>query len=370
MKRRRGFQSAGIVVVIGLWATGQAANAETLAEYRDLVAQCQRLLEEPDAEESGKDALRARLARVRRVTYPGGASVPVDTRPLLATLDNSPNADSAGRQLSALRALLLSSEAIPPSGDARDQARRLLAEKEFDALRRSAKSAKSSVPSWWTAFTRWLRRTAERFSEWLRKMTRGPRGTRSPNTGVVEGFVKFLQFLLYFLLGVAALVALYLLARTANARGWLSGLRRKRRRTDPSDLALDLTGEGIDDPLGAARALAARSAYREAIRMAYIASLRRLRDDGFLVLEPNKTNWEYQRELRNRSAAASNTLLPATRLFDRLWYGRRTGTAEEFEAVVRVHDALGTLPPATNAQSADPDGADEADRSVVGGGAP
>ena len=43
-----------------------------------------------------------------------------------------------------------------------------------------------------------------------------------------------------------------------------------------------------------------------ALRLAYIASLRRLEAAGLLVLEKDKTNWEYQRGLRSRSPAANS----------------------------------------------------------------
>jgi len=46
--------------------------------------------------------------------------------------------------------------------------------------------------------------------------------------------------------------------------------------------------------------------------------------------------------LRSRSRTLSATLLPGTRLFDRVWYGRREATAEEFESLIRLHDALPT----------------------------
>ena len=239
-----------------------------------------------------------------------------------------------------MEGLLTSSGPTGAKGDPRAQADQVLAGKEFAGLRKPQKETKSVVPNWWVRFTKWGREMAERFAQWLDKLFRNRRAPNAPNLTGVKAFVKFLQFLLYFVLAVTGIVAIYLLARTAVARGWLKNLRKRKRET-ASDLQVDLSGDGIVDPLGNARALAAKGAYRDAVRMAYIASLRRLRENGLLVLEPNKTNWEYQRELRRRSRPAFDTLLPATQMFDRLWYGRHPGTAEEFGEAVRVHDALG-----------------------------
>jgi hypothetical protein len=222
------------------------------------------------------------------------------------------------------------------------QAEKILSGKEFAPLRQPVIPSPSVVPGWWVRFSKWAKATAERFAEWLNDLLRDRESPSTPNVNSVRALVRFLQFLLYFVLGVAAVVALYLLGRAAAGRGWLAALRKRRRRGD-SDLDLDLSGDGIADPLGSARALAAQGAYREAIRMAYIASLRRLQENGLLVLEPNKTNWEYQRDLRGRSPAGADTLIPATRLFDRVWYGRRAGTEEEFSEAVRVHDNLGQI---------------------------
>ena len=327
--------AATIVLVL---ASGQLAQAATLEEYRSLIADCRRAVGQPHTPLAQMSALRSRLAAVKTVTYNNGASVAIDTTISQKALDQLQR--SAARYFGTLEGLLTSSGPTGAKGDPRAQADQVLAGKEFAGLRKPQKETKSVVPNWWVRFTKWGREMAERFAQWLDKLFRNRRAPNAPNLTGVKAFVKFLQFLLYFVLAVAGIVAIYLLARTASARGWLKNLRKRKRET-ASDLQVDLSGDGIVDPLGNARALAAKGAYRDAVRMAYIASLRRLRENGLLVLEPNKTNWEYQRELRRRSRPAFDTLLPATQMFDRLWYGRHPGTAEEFGEAVRVHDALG-----------------------------
>ena len=321
-----------------LLASGQTAQATTVEEYRSLIVDCRRAVEQGHPSPAQITDLRSRLSTVKSVTDENGVSIPVDTTIAQEAL-SLPKERSAAPYFATLEGLVTSSGTRGIKGDPRTQADQILSGKEFAALRKPQKETKSVVPNWWVRFTKWGRETAERFAQWLDKLFRNQHAPKTPNMGVVTAFVKFLQFLLYFVLAVGGIVAIYLLARTASARGWLRNLRKRKRET-ASDLEVDLSGDGIVDPLGNARALAAKGAYRDAVRMAYIASLRLLRENGLLVLEPNKTNWEYQRELRQRSRTAFDTLLPATQLFDRLWYGRHTGTAEEFADAVRVHDAL------------------------------
>lgn len=320
------------------------AQATTLEEYRSLVVDCRRVAEKKKPADAEITRLRARLLAVTTVTYPGGGTVTVNTRPLVAALRRYQGSDSTSERFATLENLLTAAErGQPQKGDPRRLADQVLSDKEFNELRNTIKPAKDLVPNWWVRFSNWSRETLERLSQWLNNLFRDRRTPNAPDLTGVRAFVRFLQFVLYFALAAAALVVVYLFARIVISRGWFSGLRRRRKRGGDPELPLDLSGDGIPDPLGAARALAAQGAYREAVRMAYIASLRRLQENGLLVLESNKTNWEYQRDIRRRSRAASDTLLSATRLFDRVWYGRRPASAEEFAEAVRVHDALQNL---------------------------
>ena len=99
---------------------------------------------------------------------------------------------------------------------------------------------------------------------------------------------------------------------------------KKTKKSGALGTGLDLDDLGIADPLAHARALAEQSDFREAVRYVYIASLRKLAGSGLVTLQENRTNWEYQRSLRSRSATVYDTLLPGTRLFDRIWYVGKT----------------------------------------------
>ncbi len=344
---------AAVMLVFGLGGTN-FAHAATLDEYRSLVTECRRTVESRNLSKARIQNLSRRLSAIETVTYPGGTSVKIDTRRLIAALNRSPFDPSIRQQIKTHEALLTASSSGGAKEDPRVQAKTVLSASEFSELRKPPKGIRTAVPNWWTRFTRWFKETAENFSDWLKNLLRNRQRPAAPDSAGVQAFVRFLQFLLWFIVAVAALVGLYLLARAAAARGWLDVLRNRRRRGGISDADLDLSGDGIADPLVAARELAARGAYRDAVRMAYIASLRRLQENGLLVLEPNKTNWEYQRDLSKRSRSASDILIPATRLFDRVWYGRRMGTAAEFSEAVRVHDALAEIaaPSASETQEA------------------
>ncbi|MBC7805532.1 MAG: DUF4129 domain-containing protein, partial [Akkermansiaceae bacterium] len=146
---------------------------------------------------------------------------------------------------------------------------------------------------------------------------------------------------LYFLATVAAVVGVYFLSRYLfDVYDVRTG--RKRRSSGLLGGDLDLSEEGITDPLGTARERAGKGDYRSAIRLTYIAALWKLGEGGILTLEKNRTNWEYQRALRKQSPPLHDDLLPATRLFDRVWYGKQPGTEREFEMVSAIYDKLPT----------------------------
>ena len=98
----------------------------------------------------------------------------------------------------------------------------------------------------------------------------------------------------------------------------------------------------VNDALGNYDAGVAESEgnLREAVRLVYIATLRTLRERGWIALEANRTNWEYQRLLSRRSSDLATLLRPATATFDRVWYGGREATSEDLLAVRESYRAL------------------------------
>jgi hypothetical protein len=274
-----------------------------------------------------------------------GQTVYVDTVPLSSALDAASPDDltAAGRRIRTLEWLITpgSTGRSLPGGDPAVEARGILAAQEFVAARPHT-AENDQAPGWWLAVKRDYERLSDDVSRWLHGIDnhgKPPASAPLPFSSVVAGVV---EFVLEFAAVTAALVAIGLLARTAQERGGLAHLFRPGRSARKPSPA-DLSAEGFIDPLAAAHELAAVGNFRSAVRLTYIASLRQLETAGLLELEPNRTNWEYQRALRNRSRSASTVLLPATRLFDRIWYGSRQATSEEFSRVLQIHSAVSHL---------------------------
>ena len=229
-------------------------------------------------------------------------------------------------------ALLQRLNAPPPPAvagrDPRADASAILAADEFRPAQLPV-----AQKSW---FAQWLESVQKQFLKWLRSIF-----GKAPRFRAIPGLAEFIYYMLIALLVIAALVGLFFLARFFVER-----YAGKERSVKPGGRGVDLLMD-IADPLGEAQRSANAGDYRTALRLAYIASLRRLAGAGLIVLQENYTNWEYQTALRRRSEDAYVTLLPATRLFDYVWYGDRPATAAEYEAVVAAHNALPrTAPPA------------------------
>lgn len=317
-------------------AAAQAA-AISREEYRALVAACRQAAaaKTPSPERTG--TLSRRLRAVRRVTLAGGRQIVVNNDEPARLLAEAPRSRTARAgalaRLETLHALLAPPQASPAArNDPRQQAVDILGGAEFRrAAAAEAAEEKPEKKSWWDRWLENLGRSIARFFEKLfGSLPRGPVSAEGVGT-----MGEALRFVLYFLVGVAAVAALYLLARTLRGGG---GARRR-----PARAGGPFTGNGDDaivDPLAAARASAHAGDYRAALRLTYLACLRRLQGAGLLVLEQDKTNWEYQRALRSRAPEAHDALLPVTRDFDRVWYGEMPATPEEYERALRAHDAL------------------------------
>ena len=340
-------------------AAAPAAGSEvTEAELRRLLADCRAAVERRPTQ----DAELARLARalrpIRRVRRDDGRRVlEVNLRrdaDILQSLVGTNTRTGAPADVRARFAALEKVVRRPGPAASPDpvlQAREILKEKQF-ARDPELETPGADLP-WMEKVRKWVTDMFDRMLKGIGRFLRWlfGRWRFNPSAPRWQGVGDVVLLVLYFLAAVAASVALYWLGRM----GWTSYLRKTGRlKEDPGGpTGLDLTEEGITDPLASARDQADRGDYRSAIRLAYIASLRRLEGSGMLVLEKNRTNWEYQRALRAKDGAAYDRMLPATRLFDRVWYGRRPGTRDEYESVLRVHDALPDTPPPSAAESPD-----------------
>lgn len=109
----------------------------------------------------------------------------------------------------------------------------------------------------------------------------------------------------------------------------------RRRSEAPASAATDRTHveedprgreahEWIDD----AASLAARGAYAEAIRAAYLATLVALDRKAWIRFERSTTNWQYQRQIPHHAAREAFRALTGT--FDRTVYGREMASEEDY----------------------------------------
>jgi hypothetical protein len=168
-----------------------------------------------------------------------------------------------------------------------------------------------------------------------------------PDLGVPPGAFKVLAVAL---LAVALLLLLVALVRRLGERGRSSG----KAASAITAGALDAQVEGQEEALAFApqdwRARALRLAeqgeLRGAVRALYLALLVALHGQGLLRYEQARTNWEYERELAERLRArpgaepARAAFEGLTAIFDRVWYGERPATREEFERCLAWADRV------------------------------
>ncbi len=345
----------------------------SLDEYRKIARDCRALLGGREVSPAAAKKLAARLRGVGSVTLPSGRVLPVDTAPEADALDSvtSTTPDKKSRDRFAALDEQLNADAPPAKTDPRLLAGRILSAREFAASQPEKAKGKGwdidAVPKWLKPIgnalapaLHWVGRVAMNFFRWIGKGIAN--GFRAVGKFFRWIFSKFPQnktrwnvknpmaslgngvlLTLYFIATVGAVVAVYFLSRYLFDLYETCAGRKRRAGALGGDL--DLSREGITDPLGTASQRAAAGDYRSAIRLTYIAALWKLGESGILTLEKNRTNWEYQRALRQQSQSLHDDLLPATRLFDRVWYGREPGTETEFAAISAVYDKLPTDSP-------------------------
>lgn len=147
------------------------------------------------------------------------------------------------------------------------------------------------------------------------------------------------------ILGAGA-VALVLLGR-ALVLAFLRRHKEERKRGKKKIL-----GEEIDetttatDLAAAARALAARGEFREAVRKLFVALLYQLDERGLVRLHSEATNREYLALVRDLSRLHP-VMAPMTDTFDRVWYGREPVDRDRYEAFERQHAEAARIVDAT-----------------------
>ena len=281
--------------------------------------------EDPDARRVAEDGFQ----KIKSVRTDSGEIVAPDASNALARLkrlserDQEPSRDDRlhAAAMKALAELKLGTGGSDPGADAK----KILASEEFkDAA--EGKSGRSPLE-------KWIAERMQRFGEWINKaFGRVPRGDGSG----LEAFALTMRLFLYFLGTVLAIVIGWQVFKLAREGGWI---KSKKKKIDPIKDG-DLLAEDIADPLADASTAEERGELREAVRLVYIATLRLLRERGWIALEANRTNWEYQRLLARRSRNLASLLRPATAAFDRVWYGGRNTTSDDLQTVRECYRAL------------------------------
>ncbi|MBC8143475.1 MAG: DUF4129 domain-containing protein [Armatimonadetes bacterium] len=354
-----------VFLASGVWAKGVTVPQE---EYRALVGDVRSFLSDREITEARAKNYAARLRKISAVTDASGRRFAVDTKDDADALDavtgTTPDKKLQAR-FAALDEQLTQEKSAKAVADPEALARKILAGREFAGIKPDKKIDPwdfSALPAWFRpianffkpalkwiaggfeAFGKWfgnatknMFRAIGKFFRWIfNKFPQAKWNPKNPFASIGNGIL----LALYFLATVAAVVGFYFLTRyLLNLYDVKTG---RNRRAGVLSGDLDLTQEGITDPVSSARERASEGDYRSAIRLIYIASLWKLGESGVLTLEKNRTNWEYQRALRKKSSTVHDDFLPATRLFDRVWYGRQAGTQSEFQTVSQIYDALPT----------------------------
>ncbi len=287
-------------------------------QWKNLIRSYDKGVREKDAgaQKAARDGFKT-IQEVRRES--DGVVVRVSPRRFPGSANPSRDETLFAAQLKELA----ERELARPGPDPRLKAREILARPEFvDAAK--GKNRKS-------ALEQWLEDTFKQIGKFLdRIFGRLPKGNADENANALLGFAQTVRLLLYFLGAVGVLVLAYQGIKLARESGWLK-FKKKKKSESAEDS--DLLALSVEDPLREARDAEEAGEWRQAVRLIYIATLRQLRDQGYLVLEANNTNGEYQRQLGRRSSELARLLLPATLRFDRIWYGKRTASAEDAQAM-------------------------------------
>jgi Domain of unknown function (DUF4129) len=97
-----------------------------------------------------------------------------------------------------------------------------------------------------------------------------------------------------------------------------------------------------------AREAASRGDFREAVHSAYWAGVARLEDTGVVPKDRTKTPREYLRIVTDKTAGEMalhsihrESLSTLTNRLERIWYGNRSASPEDFQDSLRQLEALG-----------------------------
>ena len=369
---------AACLAIMPLAAVATAGPALTLIEYRAALLKARALAvaarREQSPPASGAPATWARIVIALplqvQVRMPSGGTVRVDNRPLARLLTESidPYGRAAGTarrprpgwpflRLPARASIrlyrfvaavdrLLAATAVPSAPIDRagaDQAlRQVLARPEYQYRQRK--------PSLLERFFDWLGGELNRFFLWLARLLERwlPGSAHTP--------ARADRLARLMVIGVVLLLAV-LIARIILAI--LPNLRRLGRDKDAEPAGGELlVPQEPEALLAQAEREAAAGRYREALRLAYLATVARLDRAGVLPEDRSRTHWELLRDLGRVTRASSPApgdgtplpraslvaaLVPLTQRLDERLYGGRTTTVDDYQLCRAAHDQIERL---------------------------
>ncbi len=181
----------------------------------------------------------------------------------------------------------------------------------------------------------WLSRAIRGFFDWLSDLFKRKEPKNAPNLDVPRfALPGWLVYVVYVLLAAAVLAAAWPLVRLIRFRI----ARRARRRKGVAEEEPERTkGEYLalgDD-------LAARGDFRAAIRMRYLAALKRFDEARVARFDRGETNWEHLARIRASATRPPDLdFYPATAAFDGYWYGSRPAARPDYDRFVAWYDEV------------------------------
>ena len=179
----------------------------------------------------------------------------------------------------------------------------------------------------------WFSRALDALRRWWQGLFRQP---DVPKIGDLDAkpftLPNWIVYVVYAILAGIVVAAAYPLVRLVRFR-----IARKARRK--GGLLEDEPERTRSEYLVLADELAARGEFRAAIRMRYLATLKRFDEARVARFDRGETNWEHLARIESSATLpAGLDFRPATRAFDLYWYGHRPAGAEEHARFVGWYD--------------------------------
>ena len=183
----------------------------------------------------------------------------------------------------------------------------------------------------------WLGRTLEGLGRWFRdtmSKINGPKGNINGPDMPDFSLPGWLIYIVWALIAGVILLAAWPLVRLVRFRVALKQRKAKgileeepeRTRSEYLTLAEQLAGKGD---------------FRGAIRMSYLAALKRFDEERVARFDRGETNWEHLARIRSSPTLPLGLdFRPATAAFDHYWYGKRPAHREDYERFVGWYDEV------------------------------